>query len=91
MHQKTKGWHYQGILSGVADGVAVLACIALTRHETVYWQDEVSLWRRAVAVTENNYDAHYRLGNALPVPAVNAQSAAFASALAARMNARTLA
>jgi tetratricopeptide (TPR) repeat protein len=65
VHQMTKGWHYQSIIFGTAGGVLVLACIMLTRHEMIYWQDGVSLWRRAVAVTENNYDAHNWLGRAL--------------------------
>ena len=64
MHQMTKGWHYQGALSAVVAAVMIPACIALTRQQTVYWQDGVFLWRRAVAVTKNNYDAHNRLGRA---------------------------
>jgi len=65
MHQITKGWRHQGILLGVAGGALVLACIILTRHQIAYWEDGVTVWRRAVAVTENNYDAHNRLGRAL--------------------------
>jgi len=65
VHHLTKRWPHQGILLGVAGGLTVLAGSALTRHEMVYWQDGVSLWRRAAAVTENNYDAYNRLGRAL--------------------------
>ena len=61
-HQLTKGWHYQSIGLGAAGGVLVLVCIGLARHQIGYWKDDVSLWRHAVAVTENHYDTHNRLG-----------------------------
>jgi tetratricopeptide (TPR) repeat protein len=63
-HQMTKRWHHRNIISGTTGGALVLACILLTRHQIGFWQDGVSVWRRAVAVTENNYDAHNRLGRA---------------------------
>ena len=65
VHQMTRGWHHQGIILSMAGGALVLACIILTRHQIGYWKDDVSVWRRAVAVTGNNYDAHNRLGRAL--------------------------
>jgi tetratricopeptide (TPR) repeat protein len=60
--QVTRGWHYQSIGLGAAGGVLALVCIGMTRHQIGYWKDEVSLWRHAVAVTGNNYQAHNRLG-----------------------------
>jgi tetratricopeptide (TPR) repeat protein len=62
--QMTREWHYQGIILGTTGGVLALACIVLTRHQIGYWKDDVSVWRRAVAVTENNYEAHNQLGSA---------------------------
>ena len=62
--QMTRGWHYQGIGLGTAGGVLALVCIVLTRHQIGYWKDDVSVWRRAIAVTGNNYDAHNMLGRA---------------------------
>ena len=62
--QMTTGWHYQSIILGTAGGVLVLACIMLTRHQIGYWKNDVSVWQRAIAVTENNYDAHNCLGRA---------------------------
>ncbi len=62
-HQMMR-WPRRDMIFGTAGGVLVLASILLTRHEMVYWRDGVSLWQRAVAVTENNYDAHNRLGRA---------------------------
>jgi tetratricopeptide (TPR) repeat protein len=61
-HQMTKSWHHQGVILGTTGGVLVLACIVLTRHQIGYWKDDVSVWQRAVAVTENNYGAHNMLG-----------------------------
>jgi tetratricopeptide (TPR) repeat protein len=63
--QMTRGWHYQGTGLGAVGGVLALVCIGLTRHQIGYWADGISLWRRAVMVTENNYDAHNWLGCAL--------------------------
>lgn len=36
-----------------------------TRGEIVYWKNDTALWSRAVAVTKNNFMAHYCLGAAL--------------------------
>jgi Flp pilus assembly protein TadD len=63
--QMTREWHHQGAILGTTGGVLVLVCIGLTRHQIGYWKDDASVWQRAIAVTENNYDAHNRLGRAL--------------------------
>ena len=60
--QATRGWHCQSIGLGAVGGVLALVCIVLTRHQIDYWKDDVSVWERAIAVTENNYQAHNRLG-----------------------------
>ena len=62
VHQLTKGWAVQFIILGAAGVAALLVCLGLTRHQISYWRDEVSLWHRAVTVTENNYGAHNWLG-----------------------------
>jgi tetratricopeptide (TPR) repeat protein len=47
-------------------GVAtVIACVLLTRHQTGFWKDDMTMWSRAVAVTQNNFVAHDSLGNSL--------------------------
>jgi Flp pilus assembly protein TadD len=63
--QVTRGWHYRSIGLGAVGGALALVCIVLTRHQIVYWKNDVSVWERAIAVTENNYQAHNRLGRAL--------------------------
>jgi tetratricopeptide (TPR) repeat protein len=58
------GWRWWNIILGATGGVLILVCIVLTRHQIDYWKDGVSVWSRAVAVTENNYAAHNNLGRA---------------------------
>ena len=60
----TKGWRGQNIILGATGGAVALVCIGLTRQQIGYWKDGVSVWSRAVAVTENNYAAHNNLGRA---------------------------
>jgi Flp pilus assembly protein TadD len=44
---------------------AITGCVVLTRQQLEFWQDGETLFGHAVAVTENNYVAHYNLGVAL--------------------------
>lgn len=58
-----------------------LLLIILTRQQASYWQDSVTLYRRAIAVTTNNYVALNNLGAALissgqPAEALTAINAA---------------
>ena len=53
-------------LIGLAAGAAaIVLCLALTRQQLGYWKDSVTLFRHALAVTENNCLARNNLGNAL--------------------------
>jgi len=45
--------------------VALLALAVMTRRQISYWDDNVTLWLHAVAVTRNNYMAEDHLGGAL--------------------------
>jgi tetratricopeptide (TPR) repeat protein len=49
----------------VAGGAALVLCGVLTRQQLGYWRDSETLFRHALAVTENNYSAHHNLGVAL--------------------------
>jgi tetratricopeptide (TPR) repeat protein len=42
--------------------VALAGCAAATYRQTQYWQNDVTLWEHAVAVTSDNYLAHNLLG-----------------------------
>ena len=48
-------------------GGVALVCAMLTRQQISYWHDNASVWRRAIAVTDRNFEAHYRLARALAI------------------------
>jgi len=50
---------------GLAGALALILCLGLARQQIHYWQNSETLFRRALAVTENNWLAHYNLGEAL--------------------------
>ncbi|HWR97897.1 MAG TPA: tetratricopeptide repeat protein [Candidatus Methanoperedens sp.] len=52
-------------LAGALALAAVAALAVATAVQTGYWKDDVTLFGRAVAVTEENSLAHYNLGTAL--------------------------
>jgi tetratricopeptide (TPR) repeat protein len=53
------------IALGLAAAGLVVACAAATNAQVGYWQSNLALWGRAVAVTSRNYVAEDRLGVAL--------------------------
>jgi tetratricopeptide (TPR) repeat protein len=58
----SKQWRRQTALMAAFVGLILSLCIWRTRAEIVYWQTSETLWSRAVAVTKNNFMAHYCLG-----------------------------
>jgi Flp pilus assembly protein TadD len=64
-YELTRGWRFQVMVLSLAGAAAILLCLALTRQQLGYWQDSETLFRHALAVTENNYVAHDNLGVAL--------------------------
>ena len=46
-------------------GIASCACILATEHQLPFWRNSETLFRRAIAVTENNQVAFFNLGVAL--------------------------
>ena len=65
MHDLTSRWRYQTVALAAAGAAAIVACLILTRNQVAYWKDSESLFRHAIAITENNCIAHYNLGDAL--------------------------
>ena len=61
-YEPTRGLRYQKIALSVAGLAAVILCLGLTRQQLWYWKDNETLYRHALAVTENNYMAHNNLG-----------------------------
>jgi Flp pilus assembly protein TadD len=65
LYEMTRGWRFQTMGLTVAGGVAIFACLALTRQQISYWRDSEALFRHALEVTEKNDGAHNGLGIAL--------------------------
>ena len=51
--------------SGAAGAATLVVAALVARHQVSYWRDSVTLFERAVAVTERNFLAHNNLGEAL--------------------------
>ena len=50
----------------IGAGVAVLLVLAFVAHQQIgYWDDNITLWTRALQVTRNNWVAEDNLGGAL--------------------------
>jgi tetratricopeptide (TPR) repeat protein len=64
-NELTRGWRYQVTALMVAGAGASLLCLALTRQQLGHWQDNETLFRHALEVTENNQIAHKSFGDAL--------------------------
>ena len=50
---------------GAIAGLVLAACLVLTHRQLNFWQDDITLFRHAIAVTKNNDTAHLNLGFAL--------------------------
>jgi tetratricopeptide (TPR) repeat protein len=64
-NELTRGWPNQVKMLSVAGTAAVILCLALTRHQLGYWQNTETLFRHALAVTQDNYVPHSALGDTL--------------------------
>ena len=60
-----KAVRYRKIASGVVTVSVLLALLVCTRFQVGYWQNNVTLYEHALAVTKDNYLAHNNLGAAL--------------------------
>jgi tetratricopeptide (TPR) repeat protein len=58
----SKPWRRRTVLMAAVVAVILGVCISRTRGEIGYWKNGSTLWSRAVAVTKNNFMAHYCLG-----------------------------
>jgi len=61
----TKGWRHRALALSAAGAAVSVLCLAVTRQQLGYWRNSVTLFRHALAVTENNYIAQNNLGEAL--------------------------
>jgi tetratricopeptide (TPR) repeat protein len=58
-------WRYGQVACSTAAVVVLIACTAATARQLRYWHDSISLFEHALAVTRNNYVAHFIIGSAL--------------------------
>lgn len=73
----TAGWTRRAFVLGPVAGAVLAGCAALTWRQLGFWQDSETLFRHALAVTDNNFTAHYCLGYALAhTPARQAEAIA---------------
>jgi tetratricopeptide (TPR) repeat protein len=63
--EMTRPWRHRVIALSVAGSAAIVMCLGLTRQQLGHWRDSETLFRHALAVTENNQVGHDNLGNAL--------------------------
>ncbi|MGA2240784.1 MAG: tetratricopeptide repeat protein [Verrucomicrobiota bacterium] len=63
----TGQWRYKPVMMLVIGTSMIIACVVRTRYEISFFKDDITLWRRAVAVTKNEYNwcPHYALGTVL--------------------------
>jgi Flp pilus assembly protein TadD len=65
VYEMTRRWRYHEIALSVAGSAAIILCLGVTWRQLGHWQDSETLFRHALAVTQNNYVAHNNLGLAL--------------------------
>jgi len=58
----SKSWRYRRELLAMSAAVVLTALSWSAWAQTRYWRNTGTLWRRALAVTSNNYIAHHNLG-----------------------------
>lgn len=61
----TSAMRYRQTLLALLAVTVICASAALTRQQLSYWQDSISLFRRTLQVTSNNYEIHSILGASL--------------------------
>jgi Tfp pilus assembly protein PilF len=65
IHELTGHWRHSELVLGGAACLAIILCATKTRQQLGYWLDNETLYRHALAVTQNNYLPHHNLGIAL--------------------------
>jgi Tfp pilus assembly protein PilF len=63
--EATRNLHHRTIILGVSGCVLVLLLTIATLFQLKYWENSITLFTHALAVTNQNYVAHTNLGDAL--------------------------
>jgi len=61
----TAQWRYRHEILGAVSAGIILVLTSVTWFQIQYWDNSISLFERAIRVTQNNYVAHNNLGNSL--------------------------
>jgi tetratricopeptide (TPR) repeat protein len=77
----TASWPHRRRVRGLAAGAVLAGCAALTWRQLSFWKDGTSLFRHALAVTENNWVAHANLSASLAKSSAPEASAEFQETL----------
>jgi tetratricopeptide (TPR) repeat protein len=56
-------WKLPEFAPWLAATLVLIGCMAATAHQVGFWKDSETLFQRMIAVTKNNYMAHYNLAN----------------------------
>jgi Flp pilus assembly protein TadD len=59
------GWRYKELALRVLAGFVLIIFVICTRIQVGYWQNDYTLYKRAVEVTEDNYIMHNNFGDVL--------------------------
>jgi protein O-mannosyl-transferase len=65
IHDLSQSLPRRNAVATVAVGLILAGCIVRTRAEIGHWKNGRTLWERAIAVTQDNFMAHYCLGTVL--------------------------
>ncbi|MHC4396677.1 MAG: tetratricopeptide repeat protein [Planctomycetota bacterium] len=80
-------WRYRNIFLALAACLIIPVLAVLTRLQTQHWQNSITLFKHAVAVTNDNYTAHNNLASALDDDGQNQAAVAhYLKALAINQN-----
>ncbi|MFC1869555.1 tetratricopeptide repeat protein [Thermodesulfobacteriota bacterium] len=61
-HDLFRNWRYRKIVLTLIAGFGLLYCVIFTNAQIARWNNGVSLFEHALAITSKNYAAHYNLG-----------------------------
>ena len=86
-----KKWRYKTVAFGLSSTLVIGAFAAVTWNQTRYWSNSVTLYTHALRVTQNNFLAHYALGDILAGKGkMNEAISHFANAVKSRPDKATL-
>ena len=67
LEELTRSWRRQRLVLPCAAIAVLVCCAALSRRQTGYWQNSITLFTHSLTVTSDNARAHANLGLALAV------------------------